>query len=162
MAHDLYVAAAAQWPMSVFQRLALAEAQHEAALTQLAASIQAPLPAAQPGVYATAELQQMYAALLPLVNGSLTGALKAGALVEETDLADLRRLRATATDEPTQQVLLNLEQATARHLTAFARQLAFQGVTYTPEVLTPDEYAAVLNTTGLGRRGGGRGCRRGF
>ena len=53
-------------------------------------------PATQPGVSAAADLQRTHDQLLVLVNESETGALRAGARIEETDIADLRRLMARA------------------------------------------------------------------
>lgn len=164
MAHDVYVAAAAKWNLPVFTRIAQAESQHEAALVRLAATANMTIPVAQPGIYATAELQELHTSLMALANESATGALKAAALIEETDISDLRRLRASATDEPTRAMLANLERASSRHLSAFVRNLAAQGITYAPQVLTADDYSASIGAPGHGRgmrRGSGPGNGRG-
>lgn len=161
MAHDLYVAAAARWDLRVFQRIARSETQHANTLAQLAANSGVALPPAKSGLYATAELQQLYASLLPLVNESEVAALKAAALVEETDIADLREAAAIATDDATRTVLANLERASGRHLNAFVRNLAARGVAYAPQVLAGSDYAAlIVAREGRGgmRRGQGRGA----
>ena len=161
MAHDIYVAAAAKWNLRVFANIAEAEVRHETALTGLAATQSFALPLAQPGVYAAADLQQMHNQLIVLVNESETGALRAGALVEETDIADLRHLASLATDDATRAVLANLERASLHHLSAFVRNLAARGVTYLPQVLTAEEFSA-LQTSMAGQGGGGVGGGRGF
>ena len=82
-------------------------------------------------------------------------------MIEETDISDLRRLRATATDEPTRAVLANLERASGRHLRAFVRNLGAQGISYAPQVLAADDYSALISAPGNGRgmrRGNGDGA----
>lgn len=164
VAHDLYVAAAARWNLPVFATIAGAETRHAAALTPLAATIGVIPPAAQAGVYATADLQRLYEQLLPLVNESASGALRAGALVEETDIADLRRMAGTATDEGSRIVLAQLERASGHHLAAFVRNLAALGVAYQPQVLAADDFAALIAAApgrGAGGNGSGGGGYRG-
>lgn len=161
VAHDLYAAASAKWSLRAFANIAGAETRHAAALTQLAASAGVVPPAAQPGVYASADLQHLYDQLITLANESETGALRAGALLEETDIADLRRLAAKATDEATRAVLANLERASAHHLAAFVRNLAVRGITYQPQVLKAEDFSA-LTSAAPGRGGacgaGGADC----
>ncbi len=152
VAHDIYAAAAARWDLRVFANIAESEMRHAAALTQLAASVGVLPPAAKAGVYATADLQALYDQLLVLVNGSATGALRAGALIEETDIADLRRLSAQATDEGSKAVIANLVNASVNHLGAFVRNLAAAGVTYQPQVLTAEEFAT-MTSAAPGRAG---------
>lgn len=144
LARDLYLAAADLWKLRVFSNIAAAESRHETALLQVAASAGIPVPARQTGVYASPDVQRLWADLLPLLTQSETGALRAAALVEESDIADLRRMRALATDEGTRAVLSNLERASRFHLQAFVRNLQARGVTYQPQVLTPDEFDAAM------------------
>jgi hypothetical protein len=158
VAHDIYVVAAARWNLRVFANIAESETRHAAALTQLAATVGVQPPVAQAGVYATADLQSLYDELLVLVNGSATGALRAGALIEETDIVDLRRLAAQAADEASKAVIANLMNASVNHLGAFVRNLAAAGVTYQPQALTAEEFAAMTSAApGRGGLGQGRG-----
>jgi hypothetical protein len=144
MSHDLYVAAFERWGVGAFDRISQAETRHEAAFVQLAASVNVALPPAVRGVYATAELQSMYQQLLALVNESAPAALRAGALVEETDIVELRRMIAVVQDDRTREVLAHLEAASGRHLRAFARNLERYGESYQPQVLSAADFAAVI------------------
>lgn len=144
VAHDLYMAAIERWNLRVFINIAAAETRHAAALTQLATTSAIAVPAAQRGVYVTPEHQRLYEQLLAIVNASETGALQAGALVEETDITDLRRMIAAATDAGTRSIMSNLEKASVNHLRAFVRNLRARGITYEPKVLTADEYTALI------------------
>jgi len=157
VAHDIYAAASARWNLRVFANIAESETRHAAALIQLAATVGVQAPATQPGTYATADLQALYDSLQTLVNDSDTGALRAGALIEETDIADLRRLSVKATDAASQAVLADLERASVNHLAAFVRNLASRGVTYEPKVLAPEDFAALL-TSSAGRGGARKGA----
>lgn len=168
VAHDLYAAAASKWNnLRVFANIADAESRHEAALTRLAATIGVAPAAAQPGTYRSSDLQHLYDQLIGLINESQTGALRAGALVEETDIADLRRMAAGATDAGSRSVLANLERASGHHLAAFVRNLAALGVTYERQVLAADDLAAMVSAAPGGgpangsKAGGGRGFRGG-
>ncbi len=143
VAHDLYTAAAEKWGSRVFVNIASAELRHAAALTQLASASAIALPPVQRGVYSTSDLQQLYTQLLAIASESETGALKAGALVEETDITDLRRMTAVATDAGTRAVLSHLEKASMQHLLAFVRNLEVRGITYQPQVMTAEEFNAI-------------------
>eukprot|EP01041_Mallomonas_annulata_P016837 gene16837-34962_t len=156
--NDLYAAAAARWNLRVFANIAESETRHAAVVTQLAATVGVQPPVAQAGVYATTDLQAIYDQLIVLVNGSATGALRAGALIEETDITDLRRLSAQTTDEGSKAVIANLVSASVNHLGAFVRNLAAVGVTYQPLALTAEEFATMTNAApGRGGMGQGKG-----
>ncbi|WP_237702461.1 ferritin-like domain-containing protein [Opitutus terrae] len=144
VARDLYLTAAERWSLRVFERIARSEAQHEAAVTQLAGSVAVTLPVAARGVYATPELQKLYTDSLVLVNESEVAALRVGALVEESDIAELRRLAGVATDDGTRAVLAHMEQASTRHLNAFVRSLARFGESYQPQVLAVEDFVALI------------------
>jgi hypothetical protein len=159
VAHDLYQTAAERWQLPVFSNIAAAELRHAAAIEQLAANAGIAVAPAQKGTYATMDAGHLYQELLPLVNGSREGALKAAALIEETDITDLRALIARVTDEPTKAVLAQLEVASQRHLAAFVRNLRTLGVTYQPQVLSAEEFATIEvadapRGRGWGYRGG--------
>ena len=159
VAGDLYRVAAERWNLPVFANIAAAEARHASVFEQLATGAGVTLPAAQAGVYADPDTQRLYEQLLPLIAGSQSGALKAAALVEETSVSDLRRLRQQASDEPTRAVLTQLERASLQHLAAFVRHLAMAGETYQPQLLPAGEIPAA-RAGGMGRNGG-RGYRGG-
>lgn len=159
LAHDIYIAASQRWNLRVFTNIATAETRHAAALESLAETAGITLPPAQVGIYVTPELQSMYNQLLSLVNESITGALQAGALIEETDIVDLRDMMNSATDSGTLTVLANLERASIQHLNAFVQNLEARGFKYEPKVFSSDEYAAVISMDTGSKRGPGHGKR---
>ncbi len=156
MARELYTAFAEKWGLRPFQHIPQAEARHESILRQLATRAGLTVPAAVAGRFAAAEVQQRYDALLALGLESADSALRAGAFVEEQDIADLRALLATSDSAELKQIVAALEQASGHHLGAFVRLLTARGVTYTPQVLAPDDFAK-LSAAAPGHGGGGRG-----
>lgn len=146
VAHDLYAVAAAKTGIRAFTQIGASETRHAEALTQLAATAEVVPASATPGAYISPDMQHLYDSLLPLMSQSDTSALNAGALVEESDIADLRRLLATDIDDTTKAVLTSLESASRHHLLAFVRNLSARGVTYVPQVISAADYAAIIGS----------------
>jgi hypothetical protein len=88
---------------------------------------------------------ELYAQLTQNGSASLSEALKAGAFIEEHDIADLRRLIAETENENIKRVYGNLLRASVFHLRAFTNVLKIQGQTYVPSILSPEEYNELLN-----------------
>lgn len=136
--------AADTWQLPVFRRIALAEDRHGSALATLAGATGIMLPAAVVGTYGAPDIQAQYDSLRPMILESPDAALRAAALVEETDIAGLRKLLAGGQDATTQALLTRLEAASRNHLVAFVRNLAARGAAYQPKVLTPEDFAAIV------------------
>lgn len=152
LAHDLYVAFGDEWDLRVFDMIASAEAHHQEAVASLldAYGLDDPTEGNDVGEFDDDGLQDLYDTLLAQGLGSEVEALTVGALVEETDIADLRE---RATDEESIDLLFSrLETASANHLDAFVVNLDRLDVAYEPEVLTDDDLADLAD----GTRGGGR------
>lgn len=162
MARELYTAFGALWGLRPFARIPEAESRHEAALRALAARAGVTVPASTPGKFGSAEVQKRHDSLLARGRESAEAALRAGAFVEEQDIADLRALAATTDNAELRQVVAALERASGHHLAAFVRTLAARGVTYAPQVLAAEAYAT-LSADDRGRAGcsRNRGGRRG-
>ena len=89
------------------------------------------------GEFADSTLQDLYDGLLTQGLESKTEAFAVGALVEETDIQDLRD---RASDSDAIAVIYDhLESASAQHLRVFVRNLEAFGVDYLPQVLDADE-----------------------
>ena len=77
---------------------------------------------------------------------SLVEALKVGAAIEEIDIIDLQAAQAIVDNRDIRLVYESLLSGSRNHLQAFVRALQQQGVVYTPQYLTPAEYAAIIAT----------------
>jgi hypothetical protein len=147
MSRDVYRTLGDRWNLRIFGNINQAEQRHMDRVKILMQSygIADPVVSDRVGVFANPELATMYTQLVQRGQTSLLEALKVGALIEETDIKDLRdRLNATANPQikATYGYLL---QGSYNHLQAFVRQIERQGGAYTPQVLSQPEVKAILD-----------------
>lgn len=156
MAGELYTAFGAKWGLPPFANIPKSEARHESVLRQLATRAGLALPTAVAGKFDDAEVQRRYHELLALGLASADSALRAGAYVEEVDIADLDTLIATTDNAALKSTARALRTASGHHLNAFVGLLAARGITYVPQVLNAADYSA-LTAAGGGAKGMGQG-----
>ena len=94
------------------------------------------------GEFANRDLQGLYDTLLAKGLTSSTDALEVGALVEETDIADLRNRESS--NVAIDQAFAQLEAGSDNHLRAFTMNLDRLGVTYDAQVLSPADVARII------------------
>ena len=124
LARDVYNAFYARYGLRVFSNIAASEQAHmDAVLTLLNRYGLADPAAAAPGVFNNDDLQALYDDLIDQGNASLTAALQAAVLIEETDIADLQDGLALTSHADLRAVYNNLLRASQNHLRAFSRQL---------------------------------------
>ena len=124
LARDVYNAFYTRYGLRVFSNIATSEQAHmDAVLTLLNRYGLADPAAAAPGVFNNDDLQALYDDLIDQGNASLTAALQAAALIEETDIADLQDGLGLINHADLRAVYNNLLRASQNHLRAFSRQL---------------------------------------
>jgi len=143
LAHDLYAEFADAWGLRVFDNISSAEQQHMDSVGALldAYGVDDPTDGLAAGEFANSDLQDLYDTLLAQGLESSTQALNAAALVEETDINDLRD-RATTNDAITY-VFANLESGSENHLRAFVMNLDRAGVDYEARILSDSEVSGI-------------------
>jgi hypothetical protein len=164
LAHDLYVELADKYGLPVFSNIARSESMHMDAVLTLLEAHGLPDPAAgkQPGEFTDPTLQALYDDLLARAEESTVEALRAAALVEETDILDLQARLARTNAPDIAQAYQNLLQASGMHLRAFAMQVERQtGSEYEPELLDASTYASLADGAQAGGFGAGMRGRRG-
>jgi hypothetical protein len=87
---------------------------------------------------------ELYAQLTAKGSESLVEALKVGAFIEELDINDLQGLLETTENQSVKRVYGNLLSASKIHLKAFTNSLKWLNATYTPTVLSVEEYNDIL------------------
>ena len=159
LAHDVYVALAAQWDLPIFSNISASEMTHTDAVKTLLDRYNLDDPAAgnDVGVFADPTLQKLYTDLVAQGSQSLSDALIVGATIEDLDIVDLQT-RIDQTDRPDIQLVYeNLMKGSRNHLRAFTSTLSRQtGETYTPQYLDQAAYDAIINAE-MERGGRGRG-----
>ena len=121
-----------------FTNIAAAETTHTEAVRTLLGryGIDDPTVDLAPGEFVDPSFTALYDDLVAQGRTSLTEALRVGALIEETDIADL----ATWTNRIDEPAILtvygSLNAGSENHLRAFDRALTARGETYAPQVIT--------------------------
>ncbi len=145
LANNVYVFFNEKYKRRVFENISKSEVIHQKAVTWLADLFKIEIPVKKPaGEFYNAELQKMYTELITN-STTLIDALKAGAYIEEHDIKDLKKAIEETENENVKRVLSNLMRASGYHLKAFVANLKFNKVTYQPQILTKEEFDAILS-----------------
>jgi hypothetical protein len=147
LAHDVYVAMSEVWEIPIFNNISRSESVHMEAVLGLLDKykIADPVQDMKPGEFANPDFTKLYLTLVNQGNNSLIEALKAGALIEETDIADLQERIKLSDNEDLKMVYTNLLQASHRHIRAYSRNLASRDAAYVPQRLSQQEFDEILS-----------------
>ncbi|MDD3688472.1 MAG: DUF2202 domain-containing protein [Synergistaceae bacterium] len=156
LAMDLYRELGAKWGIRTFTRIAESEQQHTGSVKLLIDRYGLPDPSEgkKAGKFSSPELQKLYDELLEQGSRSRIDALKAGALVEELDIMDLRKAIEETKNEDLRMVFSNLERGSMNHLGAFGRQLSRENVRYEARHMSQEEADSIMNSGSV--QGSGR------
>jgi hypothetical protein len=163
VARDVYLTLDQAWDFQVFGNIARSEQSHMDAVKTLLDRYGIADPAAgnDIGQFSNPDLQALYDDLTAQGQQSLAEALRVGALIEETDIADLMDEVAAADHSDIERVYGQLLQGSGNHLRAFVSTLERQtGATYQPQVLDQAAYDEIIDAAsggGPGRGGRSRG-----
>ena len=148
LARDLYLQFASKGSAPSFAKVGQAEQLHFDLVGILISRYELEDPAfgRLPGSFSNPVLQGLYDELLAMGAISEADALAAAAFVEETDLADVTTLEEISDDADLMTVEQNLARGSRNHLRGFVAALATRGVTYEPQVLNAEEYAAIVSS----------------
>ncbi|MEZ4770802.1 MAG: DUF2202 domain-containing protein [Caldilineales bacterium] len=160
VARDVYLTLGDLWGAQIFTNIARSEQSHMDAVYTLLDRYDIADPAAGSaiGEFTNPDLQALYDSLVALGSQSLQDALTVGALIEETDIADLIDELSAIEHADIQGVYENLENGSNNHLRAFTSTLERQtGVAYEPQVLDQQTYNGIVsastNSAAAGQRG---------
>ena len=126
LAHDVYQAMYTKWGARVFGNIQRSETMHQNMVWAVMNSRGLSDPRRQEvGRFNNTDLQALYDRLIAQGNQSRVDAYKVGVIVEETDIADLKKTIANldTADTDIKATLENLLHASENHLRAFNRQL---------------------------------------
>ena len=145
LAREVYLAMNAKYNYRTFANIAKSENAHTSAVLYLIKGYgltdPSPVGATE---FSNPLFTDLYAQLTAKGSVSLVEALKVGAFIEEYDVGDLQRHLAETENATVAKVYGNLLRGSKFHLKAFTNALKVQGATYTPTVLTVEEYNEIL------------------
>jgi hypothetical protein len=144
LAGDVYQSLNEKWNLRVFDNIGKAERTHEAAVKTLLTRYSLPDPTKGAGEFSNENLQALYNDLVSRGSASTKDALQVGAAIEEIDILDLEDHMAQTDKADILLVYANLKRGSENHLRAFVNNLQRQGVLYTPEYLSSEEYNRII------------------
>lgn len=145
LARDVYNYLYEKWNLNVFKNIGKAEQKHMDALlgeVDVCKFEDSVLPEA--GKFNNTHIQELYDALTTKGDKSLVDALEVGATIEDVDIFDLDNYSAKTDSETLLKVYDNLNCGSRNHMRAFIGQLESQGVTYTPQFISQDQFDEIL------------------
>lgn len=147
LAHDVYATLFNTWGATIFSNIAASETEHtEAVRRQIELyGVEDPAEGNPVGVFEDTYLQALFDKLIEMGSVSLIEGLKVGALIEETDIQDIRDKMAETDETSILQVYQNLLCGSYEHLQAFNRQLVANGVGYQSQVISQQEWDAIAS-----------------
>lgn len=145
-AHDVYVTLYATHGLPVFDNISKSETAHTSAILYLIDGFGLEDPYVEGvGNYTNAAFTDLYTQLTGQGNAGVIEALKVGAFIEEYDIADLEELIESTENETLKRVYGNLLRGSTFHLKAFSAVLNGMGESYTPIVISQEEYEEILS-----------------
>lgn len=124
LAHDVYTVMYQQYGAKVFGNVLESEQTHQSRVLALLDTRGLADPrSSEFGVFANAELQELYGQLVARGKQSVTDAYSVGKAIEEKDISDIDKQLATATSSDIIATLESLRIGSENHLRAFNRQL---------------------------------------
>jgi hypothetical protein len=145
LARQVYIFFYERYQYRVFNNISKSENAHTSAVLNVIAGfgLTDPTPLADTEFY-NPLFTELYAQLTEKGSESLVEALKVGAFIEEFDINDLQNLIETTENPTVKRVYGNLLRASKFHLKAFTNSLKLLNVTYTPTVISVEEYNEIL------------------
>lgn len=146
LARDVYLSFYETHGQIIFKNIAKSEDAHTRAVLHLINGFGLTDPAMQnPGEFNNDLFTTLFNDLSEKGNANLTEALKVGAFIEEYDIADLQELLEKTENVTIKRVYGNLLRGSKNHIRAFSNLLKSMGETYTPTVISEEEYRLILN-----------------
>lgn len=147
LARDVYTAFKLKWNQPIFSNIANAEQRHlDAVITLLKFYNQPDTLIADPGVFSSTDMTQLYQNLVSTGDASLANAYKVGLQIEEMDIKDLTDALAAKPNANIVMTFENLLKGSRNHLRAFNKQYTALGLVYVPQYITQDEFNAIVQS----------------
>ena len=147
LARDVYTLMYTKYNIRPFRNIKQAEQTHMDLMKDLMVKygIDDPVSSDEAGVFKNTELKDLYSILVEQGNLSLVDALKAGALIEETDIVDLDKQLKVTQNKDIKDTYDYLRYGSENHLRAFVRNLKSNGIDYLPILLPKDDYDKIIS-----------------
>ena len=147
LARDTYIQLYDLFGLQNFKNISKSEQAHMDAILYLLEkyNLEDPVDGNGIGIFHDGYLQQLFDDLLEMGQTDRIAALKAGALIEETDILDIQKeLDHVVDNQDINFVYKNLIRGSKNHLKSFVGVLRFNGVEYEPILLDKETYLEII------------------
>lgn len=145
-AFDFYKEMFAKYNEKVFENTMSAEQIHKEHVLSLLNVLGINANEESAGEFSIKDVKNLYDEMMTLGKYSLLDALRAAARYEEKDISDLKNFYSKAENEKIKDLYQCLEKASQNHLRAFVKNLKSEGISYKPNVLSPEVYNEIINS----------------
>jgi hypothetical protein len=146
LARDVYLKFYEIYRIPTFNNISKSENAHTSAVLHLINGYGIEDPALEAvGEFTNTAFGELYKSLTEQGSENLVAALKVGAFIEEYDIADLWRLLDETQNENIKRVYANLLRGSTFHMLTFTNLLKVKGETYTPTIISNEEYLEILS-----------------
>lgn len=129
MARDVYAYLYEKYKLPVFKNITKSENAHMSAVLRLITGFNITDNSSNnPGEFTNTNIAGLYNQLIEMGNLSVVDALKVGVLIEQTDIADLKKELLSVENTSVKTVYSNLLKGSEAHLKAFTWNLKIRGV----------------------------------
>lgn len=148
LARDVYLYAYQKHGDNIFNNIASSEQSH---MDQVAALLEQynltnPVIGLGMGEFENATLQQMYYDLTAIADNSSVDGFTVGATIEDLDINDIDDLYANTNNPDLLAVYDALTCGSRNHMRSFYDKLVANGVDYTPQYISEEEFEAIVTT----------------
>lgn len=131
MARDVYAYLYDKYKLPVFKNISKSENAHMSAVLRLMTGFKVTDNSSDnPGEFTNTHVAELYNQLITMGNLSVADALKAGVLIEQTDISELKKELLAVENSSIKTVYTNLLKGSEAHLKAFTWNLKVRGVVY--------------------------------
>jgi hypothetical protein len=147
LARDVYAVFNTKWGKQPFKHISKAEDTHLKAVVSLLKLYNLPdTTIAEAGKFIDPKVQTLYDEMIIKGDSSIKNALTISALIEEMDIADIKTISNSTSNNNLLIVLENLLSGSRNHLRAFDKQLNYLGIKYSPVYISIEEYNQIVTT----------------
>jgi hypothetical protein len=145
LARDVYLYASELYNEQIFSNISGSEQTHMNKVAELLDKYGLSYELSEErGIFYDTELQQLYTDLVATCDKGLVDALTVGATIEDLDINDIILNEANTTNADLLVVYDNLKCGSRNHIRAYASSLEKQGESYTPQFMSEELYASIL------------------
>ncbi len=162
LARNVYVKLSSKWELPLFGNISQSEQRHLDVLKLLLDRYKLTDPTANKaaGVFQDPGLQTLYTDLVEQGEASFTGALMAGAAIEDLSLYSIEKALAKTDNNDLRIVYQNLQNSSRNHMQVFASRLEARGERYAAQYVDAATLSEILSkpsNIGMGYGGGRNG-----